>query len=204
MRTSVVGAVCAAGLVAALGGCSTALSGLGVATGCTAMGNAEGVSVDLADVLDLDGGPVTVDVVVRTEDGGEVCTAHGTATPELDQPNGARCDGENHHLSLLATSSRGLTPLPYRSDRPRLDARGRESIAIATACGVDHVDLPEGTYSRVGGPLGGPDAPPQGWNSPYQRGWITRDGEEITYTDGAGHREVFRLDTGRGPGAPCG
>ena len=85
-------------------------------------------------------------------------------------------------------------PLPWPPQSPRLDAAGRESIALYTACGVNRVDLAEGSYARVGGVLGGPDGPPTGWNAPYQRGWATRDGDQVVYTDDAGHRETFRLD----------
>lgn len=169
MTTSIVRAlVCAIGLAVAVGACSTPppdRSGRPTRTdagdqrdevdggpemACTAIGNAEGVTVDLADVLDLEGGdyfaevsvpaqgvsnirgfagndeyypsgdvevdldgePVTVDVVVRDESGQEVYTAQDTATPELFQPNGARCDGENYYLSMLATPSSDLVPLP--------------------------------------------------------------------------------------------
>lgn len=199
---------------------------------CTAIGNAEGISVDLADVLDLeggdyfaevavpaqgasntrgfagndeyypggdvavdlDGGPVTVVVVVRTEDGQSVYTASGTATPNLYQPNGAACDGENYYLSLLATTSGELTSLPWPPQSPRLDARGRESIALVTACGVGRLDLDGASYARVGGVMGGPDGPPVGWNTPYQRGWVARDGQQVIYTDDAGHQENFTRD----------
>ena len=251
MGTSIARAlVCATGLAVVLGACSVPppdpvsrpepsatgkqadQTDLGAVLACTQVGNAEGVSVDLADVLDLeggdyfaqvsvpaqgtsnitgfagndsyypgggvavdlDGGPVTVDVVVRDEAGQQVYTASGTASPQLNQPNGAACDGENYYLFLLATTSGDLVPLPWPPQSPRLDARGRESIALYTACAVNRVDLAEGSYARVGGVLGGPDGPPPGWNAPYQRGWATRDGDQVLYTDDAGHRETFRLD----------
>lgn len=55
-------------------------------------------------------------MVVRDESDQEVFTATGTETPELDQPNGARCDGENYFLSQLATPSGDLVPLALSSD----------------------------------------------------------------------------------------
>lgn len=171
MRTTTRRAVlCAPGVAAALSGCAAVTDALpGVPLSCTALGNAEyHPAGDVA--VDLDGEPITVDVVVRDETGAEVYTAHGTATPTLFQPDGAACDRESYHLSLLATTSGALVRLPFPSDAPRLDARGRESVAISTACGLDRIDLPDGTWSRVSGTLG--------------------DG--LLWTDDAGHRETFR------------
>lgn len=62
-------------------------------------------------LVDLDGEPVTVEVVVRDQDGQEVHAAPGAAAPGLNQPNGARCDGENYYLSLRATTSTDLVPV---------------------------------------------------------------------------------------------
>ena len=152
--------------------------------------------------VDLDGEPTLVEVVVRDEGDQVVYTASGSPTPTLYQPNGARCDGENYTLSLLATPAGGLEQLPWPPQGALLDARGRESVVLFTACGIDRVQLDETGYTRVGGVLGGPDGPPPGWNSPYQRGWATRSGDEVVYTDDAGHRETFRRDETLSPPAP--
>ena len=143
--------------------------------------------------------------MVRKEDGQQVYVARGTATPQLFQPNGARCDGKNYYLPLLATTAGGLKPLPWPPQGPRLDARGRESIALSTGCGLDRVELDGDTYAREGGMLTGPDGgPPPGWNAPYQRGWATRDGDRVLYTDDAGHRETFQREDALAPPPPCG
>ena len=153
--------------------------------------------------VDLDGEPTLVEVVVRDAGDQVVYTASGSPTPTLFQPNGASCDGENYHLSLLATPAGGLERLPWPPQGVLLEARGRESVVLFTACGIDGVQLDEDVYARVGGVLAGPDGPPPGWNSPYQRGWATVDGDEVVYTDDAGHRETFRRDEALTPPEPC-
>ncbi|PWJ47581.1 hypothetical protein SAMN06264364_13612 [Quadrisphaera granulorum] len=51
---------------------------------------------------------------------------------------------------------------------------------------------PPVVYTRVGGPLVGPDGgAPAGWNRPEQRGWVSKDGDRLRFEDERGHSEVF-------------
>ena len=61
---------------------------------------------------DLTAGPVTVVVTVRDAAGGVVLEKSTSATPRLYQPNGARCDGENHRIALGLDADERLTPRP--------------------------------------------------------------------------------------------
>ncbi len=81
---------------------------------------------------DLTSAPVTVVVVVRTEAGGMGHTAEDVVTPEPHQPNGPRCDGEDHRAELVATDGGTLEPRPDDPFQECTDAQGRTSIAIAT------------------------------------------------------------------------
>lgn len=121
MRPSVAAAVAsAAGLVVALGGCSTALSGLGVATACTAMGDAEGVDVDLADVLDPEGGDDFAEVSVPAAGASSV---RGFAGNDEHHPSGdvaADLDGEPTTVAVVVRDESG---------REVCTARGTATVA---------------------------------------------------------------------------
>jgi len=215
---------------------------------CTAIGNAEGVGVDLTLALPLEGGdyyatvsvpslgasattgfagndeyglgggvgadltsaPVEVDVRVVTERGDVAYERTVVATPQLHQPNGAACDGENYAVRLQATSTGELVQVD--DDAPWLpprDDRGRTQEVLYTGCGVQWLTLhqADGTgvdYERVGGQFDdGAGGPPPGWNTPAQRGWVSVDGDVATFEDERGHTERFqRAPEGAFP-QPC-
>lgn len=215
--------------------------GSGVALACTQMGNAEGVSVDLSQVLALEGGdyyaevsvpslratnvrgfagndwyypsgdvdadltgePVEVRVRVATERGDVAYETSDVAEPELHQPNGARCDGENYRVSLVATPGGELQPMP--DDGRVTDVRGRTTEALSTQCGVEHHTDGLRSWRRAGGVLDdGAGGPPPGWNTPAQRGWMTPQDGVLVFEDERGHVERFEPVTDGWFPAPCG
>ncbi len=154
---------------------------------------------------DLTGEPVATAVVVRDATGQQVYAGDGAATPRLFQPNGARCDGENHVLALLATASGHLVPHPEDFAEPVGTENGRP-FELHTHCGIDELMLDGAWYERVGGRLDdGSGNPPDGWGNPYQQGEVTVAGTTVTFTDDTGHHETFQLREGAtGPKRLCG
>lgn len=68
---------------------------------------------------------------------------------------------------------------------------------LLTHCGIDEVMHDGRWYERVGGPLDdGSGNPPPGWGNPFQEGRLVIEGDTATFTDDAGHREVFQLREG--------
>jgi hypothetical protein len=64
---------------------------------------------------------------------------------------------------------------------------------LTTHCGVDDLQLDGEWYERVGGKLDdGTGNPPPGWTDPFQVGRIDRVGDQVVFTDSAGHRETFQ------------
>lgn len=159
----------------------------------TLSGNTEN-GLFIADSVDLDGDAVQVQVEARDATGAVVYRGAGAREPELDQPNGPRCDPDNYWLSLQATKAGDLVPIPRFE--PVRDEQGRVSMWVYTSCGVRYLDSPYrdgGSYVRVGGPLDdGVGGPPAGWAVPLQRGWIAAEGEGVVFEDERGHRETFR------------
>ncbi|WP_170131340.1 hypothetical protein [Quadrisphaera granulorum] len=155
--------------------------------------------------------PVEVDVSVATERGDVVYQRSVVATPQLHQPNGAACDGENYAIRLVADRDGDLRQLDNNARwQPPRDEQGRTSDIVWTACGVRWLTLsqPDGTgvdYERVGGVLDdGAGGPPPGWNTPAQRGWVSVDGDVATFQDERGHTERFqRVPADEFP-QPCG
>ena len=229
------------GAAGASGTPSSSGDGSGVALACTQMGNAEGVSVDLSQVLALEGGdyyaevsvpslsatnvrgfagndwyypsgdveadltgePVEVRVRVVTERGDVAYEASVVAEPELHQPNGPQCDGENYRIGLVAAPGGELRPLP--DDMRVTDARGRTTEAVGTQCGVEHHTDGLRSWRRVGGLLDdGAGGPPPGWNTPAQRGWMTLEDGVLVFEDERGHVERFEPVTDGWFSAPCG
>lgn len=153
--------------------------------------------------VDLDDEPTRIDVRVTTERGEVAYRASTTATPQLFQPNGAGCDGENYNISLRATRDGQL--LPRDPDEVVTDELGRISVAIPTGCGVNEVTDGYSSYARVGGVLSdGAGHAPADWNTPYQRGWAAVDGDTLVFSDERGHREAFRRIPDGQASAPCG
>lgn len=228
MRPTAAAAVVVGAL--ALSGCSALVPG-GGGFACTAIGAAEGVTVDLSQVLPLEGGdyyaevsvpslgaadvrgfagndgyypagdveadlsdePVEVRVRVVTERGDIAYETSDTAQPELFQPNGAGCDGDNHRLWLVAKPS-GELAVHEGEDLPT-DSRGRTSESVSTECGVEAYSDGLRVWRRLGGVLDdGSGGPPPGWNAPAQRGWMAPlDEDTLRFEDERGHVERFEL-----------
>lgn len=155
---------------------------------------------------DLTSAPVEVRVRVVTERGDVAYERSVVVTPQLFQPNGAACDGENYDARLVATASGDLVQLDddavWREPR---DAQGRNSLPISTGCGVLRAHLDGVDYHRTGGVLDdGAGGPPPGWNAPYQRGWVSVDGDVLTFQDERGHTEEFQRTSERDVLPPCG
>ncbi|MBF5082671.1 hypothetical protein [Quadrisphaera sp. INWT6] len=174
-----------------------ALPDVGLTTTTTLTTNSDG-PLEVHGDVDLDDEPVAVAVEARGPDGAVVYRGSGTHTPVLVQPNGPRCDPDNHWLTLQATDGGELVPLdPYGRVT---DDRGRLAISLYTECGVQWLDDPTGTFGpwvREAGALDdGAGGPPPGWGAPYQRGWAAFTGDRVVFEDELGHREVFRPSTG--------
>lgn len=105
MRTTTRRAsLCAAGPAAALNGCAAVGDVLpDIQRGCTEVGNAEGVSVDLADVLDLEGGDYFAEVSVPAQGASSI---RGFAGNDEYYPSGdvAHVPGRRCAVTLIATA----------------------------------------------------------------------------------------------------
>lgn len=151
---------------------------------------------EVSVAADLTGEPVTVSLSVHDATGREVYAGEGVATPELFQPNGARCDGEQHALRLSATTDGGLVPRPGGAAEVA-GSGDRRPFALHTHCGIDELVLDGAWYERIGGSLDdGSGNPPEGWDNPSQSGVVTVAETTVTFTDDAGHHEVFALRDG--------
>jgi hypothetical protein len=78
-------------------------------------------------------------------------------------------------------------------------------VNLNTHCGIRYLQVGDGWFERVGGPLDdGNGNPPSGWGNPLQPGHVTLSGDLAIFRDDAGHQESFkRLDGPRSTATPC-